>query len=361
MTKAISWKAVTGPSAGLVREHFVKRRLSELDRIAPKMEELVRHRIETALAIDPRGDSGEWIKAYNKINATLQASDLTINFDEKSWFKTENTYESYTQMYERSTMVVDPTTGEQKLLLQGNSTNPAAKRAGADDRVTFPGNWDVQGAVQPTRGSVPGLQPGVQSGRRLMNQMAFGTSKPHILPKPGGATGETIKGIISDTPYFNPKTKQLFAGLNYGKRPHGSSTYYGASHLVLIDKFKANALYYLGDTFSVDDKSRNAAAQAAPFAHLAAAFGSDAFKTLDVLDLIKVAYYNKMKGDDMLGESLIEAHLFDPLPFSGSIKEIVLSVGDVTGDIAQNARKFANKHGAKLVFVEPTGKQKMGG
>jgi hypothetical protein len=353
MPKLLEWKAATGPSAGLVQQHFVKRRLAELTRIAPKMDARVRKRIIKALALDP-DDSVEWVAAYDKINATMQSRHLTINFEEDKWFSTENTYDSYTQMYERSTMVSDPTTGKKKLLLEGNSKNPTAMRAAADDKVTFPANWDIQNT-----GPARGLAPGVQSGRRLMNQMAFGTHKAHTLPKPGGKAGETIDGVIPDAPYFNPKTKQLFAALNHGRRPHGSTVYYGSSHLVLADKFRANALYFMGDTFGVQALSRNPGAQAVPFSNVAAVVGGDSVHDNVAIKLIQAVYADQMMPDELGSDSLVEAHLFEPLPFHKNITEVVISTMDTTSDIVKNARKFAHKHGAKLVLVEPTGAQKM--
>jgi hypothetical protein len=49
---------------------------------------------------------------------------------------------------------------------------------------------------------------------------------------------------------------------------------------------------------------------------------------------------------------LLEGHVFSELPFTGGISEMVLDAK--FGSIQhQNAKKFASKHGIKLVMVEP--------
>lgn len=49
--------------------------------------------------------------------------------------------------------------------------------------------------------------------------------------------------LEASNPYFNPWSKQIFAALNYGRRPHGATVTYGRSYLVLNLKFKTNAIY----------------------------------------------------------------------------------------------------------------------
>ena len=146
----------------------------------------------------------------------------------------------------------------------------------------------------------------------------------------------------SQNPYFNPKTKQVFAGLNYARRPHGSNIDYGTSHLVLHDKFKVNAVYFGGDTF-FDHKD---ASKQAAFGTLGALV---AWADPSLLgEIIRSCYQGGMLGDTTNPKLLIEGHIFSELPFAGNITTIYLDAA-AHSEIHNNARKFATKHDAKLV------------
>lgn len=342
MSDLFKWTRAKGPSAGLVQEHFVKRRLAELERIGSEIEKTLQKRIEDFYTSTGRPlKKHQWIDVYQEITDRLQKSELTINFSAASWFTNENTYASYTQMYERAGMHYNPVTKESQTYLKDSLMNPAAIRAQADDAVTFPTHW--KGDVQTQRG----LRPGTRSGQGLLNQMEFGTPKQVVRPVKLGDMTKTETGIVSDNIRFNAKTKQLFAALNYGRCPNGSAPNYGSSYMVLSDHFKLNAIYFGADTFMVFGQTSPASEQVS-YPNLGAIMGT---KSAGMVSMYLLQNKRLTKAEASMPTSLLEAHLFTDLPFTGNIKEIVLTEKDPTSDITQNARKFAKKHGARLVFT----------
>jgi hypothetical protein len=221
------WQKATGPSAALVQQQYVAARLEDLKRRNPGLEQKVAQVLtQHPLLAGQKFKGDQWLEVYRKINRSLQAADLTINFKAESWFTTENPYASYTQMYERSAGA----DGTNKLF--DDPMNPANTRARVDDAVTFPAPWS--NPAPPAQRGKANLTPGQQSGQRIQPQMAFGQQRTLAGAKPG---------VESMNRHFNPKTKQIFAALNYGRRPHGSSLAYGDCCLVLQSRIKANAMY----------------------------------------------------------------------------------------------------------------------
>lgn len=327
------WKPALGPSAGLVQQHFVSARLDQLYRRDKELENKLGGILSShPLLVSQKLKGDKWLEVYEKITLSLQKADLTINFDADKWFAQENKYDSYTQMYERAVAA------DGKVFLQDDALNPADMRANVDDKVTFPAMAPGNGTPMPQRG----LMPGRQGQQRIENQMKFGafTKKTEVK-----SDGTTKKGIVSNNAHFNPKTKQVFAALNYGRRPRGSCTGYGYSHMVLNPKFKLNALYFGGDTFFI--QAHGAKAQAAY--HTLGAVLACSFPDL-VTDVIKSCYQGATLSDTSAPTLLLEGHLFAPLTFKGNISTIYLSArpGSV---VATNAKRFATKHGAKVVFV----------
>lgn len=339
------WKAVTGPSAGLVQQHFVQARQSALKARNPELE----NQVAKVLTEHPslkhlklKGD--QWLEVYRKINRNLQAAELTINFKAESWFSTENHYPSYTQMYERSVGA------DGKLLLKSDKLNPADVRARVDDAVTFPQAWSAPAAA-PQRG----LRPGVQSGQRIQAQMQFGAQKRHeqkAAPAGGlfddGSATELV-GVESRNPHFNPKTKQVFAALNYGRRPHGSSTQYGDCFLVLHPRFKVNALYFGGDTFILEALKR---LSQTPYGMLASIVAHAQPRMVN--DIIASCYHDRALDDVTKLDSpdlLMEAHIFSALPFENNLAEVCLPLRYQGTVIGRNAATFVRKHGSKLRWV----------
>jgi hypothetical protein len=252
-----------------------------------------------------------------KITFMLQSAELTINFDAGSWFSKPNEYNSYTQMYERGTTVVETEDGKRELRLKGNALNPADERDRADARVTFGANIN-----SPDRGGIA----------RLMS------------------TGEVVATDQADqfrirNGQFNPKARQIFAGLNYGRRPRGSNIQYGRCKLVLRDDLKRNAIYYMGDTFLEGINSSHRVSYGTLTAVLLHA-------TPQAVNQILDSCFRLMQledTDDM--RELLEAHIFEPVQFRHDVAEIVIDDSLTTPDIKKNAEAFAKKHGInKLRF-----------
>ena len=272
-------------------------------------------------------------EAYQKLHMHLQRSDLTINFPAERWFVDENKYETYTQMYERAV-------GQDgELHLQGNVNNPVNRRVAADDAVTIPEQWRNQEVV--TRGLAPR-----QNQVRIAQRMVF----DEVVPNG--------KGYKSSNPHFDPKTKQVFAALNYAGNPNGATTDYGYSFFVLKPQLKVNALYYPGDTFTLQGTGVSTQMS---FAHLGAIYGkiTNGFSAESYRrDLLNTCFPNVSKGTAF--PMLLEGHLFTQLRFADALESVNLSRRNVDGQpftepqwkiLTANAKKFAKKWNVKLNTV----------
>jgi hypothetical protein len=333
------WTRVSGPSAGLVQKHLVEARQEELYRRDKDLEGKVAAALRAHPALQRLKLSGDrWIPVYKKISEGLQSADLTINFNAAKWFSSENLYKTYAQQYERST---PDSAGAARF--QGDTTmNPAKTRADIDDRITF-NNLRMTGAPTQTGPPRRGLMPGRQGMDRVRTQMEFRAGAQTSSPDPQNPNNPFTM-VSSTNAQFNPRTKQVFAALNYGRRPHGSSIYYGGSQFVLSPKYKVNALYYGGDTFYMQDASMQLAY------HVIGAIVAYARK--DLLDaIISSCYFGTRLEDTRAGSLLLEAHLFTEVRFTGNLDRIVLDAphGSV---LHENARKFAVRHGARLVLTD---------
>ena len=320
--------------------------MNELRRRNLGLEEKVKNAIYDLLPeLVPKGNKKSksgvepWLEAYRIINKNIQDANLTINFEAGAWFSTKNTYDSYKQMYE---LAITP---DNPYKLYGTAMNPADLRARVDDKVTFPDSWKNKSQTPPRRG----LSPGTQSGHRVHNQMAFGDQV--AISKEVDRDGKkiTVKGVKSLNPYFNPKTKQLFAALNYGRRMHGATTRYGLCHFVLHPRFKVNALYYPKDTFLYSLESAGPPlVDQQPYQMLAATIASAASNMQK--DIIKSCYRNTYLPDSGAENQLLEAHIFDDIPFTNNIVEVCISAEYAGTEIKKNAEIFAKQHGAKLIL-----------
>jgi hypothetical protein len=326
------WTKVTGPSAGLVQQHYVEARKEALYRRDKDLEAKVKEVLRNHSLLQGIKMSGDkWLDVYRKISSNLQSADLTINFNAASWFSTENHYDTYAQQYERSQRDASGAATFQGDILN----NPADKRAAADDRVTFKNLRRRDPPPEPRRG----LMPGRQGIERIKEQMKFRPSAPTI-----DQSAQKTE-VVSKNPHFNPKTKQVFAALNFGRRPHGSNTYYGTSHFVLSPKLKVNALYYPGDTFYLPDASSQLAY------HVIGAIVAYA-KPGGLLDaIIKSCYFGTRLEDARDPMMMIEAHLFTELRFSGHVETMVLDA-PFGSTIHENAKKFARKHNIRLILTD---------
>ena len=288
---------------------------------------------------------------YDRLTRELQTRDLTINLNARAWFLQPNHYESYAQMYERA---IDKKTGE--MILTDTAVNKATDRAYIDDNVTFPQDWrkPSQPSVPvpnpripikflpkgPTRvGGGGGLDPRFKpSTDRIMGRMMTGD-----LVESKNAQGQSQ--YKSSNKLFNPKTKQVFAALNYGRRPHGSSTYYGMSHFVLNPDLKVNAIYFPRDTFYGVGSHHQVSYQTLGAIYLHA----DDNMRQAIWD---ACMNNYQFPDTDEGEYLLEAHIFESMRFT-SMSELHLYIRDLdpreTITILQNANNFCQKW--KIAFT----------
>lgn len=333
--------------ARMVQHHYVR---AQIRNINGKEQQLVAATIAALKKNDPKlkdASDARLLERFNKMTAKLQEANLAINFSAEGFFKTPNNSDSYSQMYERASVV------NSQLHLAKNANNTAQKRLEADDVATF--------SAAHKSASWGGVQ-------RVMNPLHAGYAK---APGANGATNYThqTKGAADlmndgvaeiENPYFNPKTKEVFAALHYGKQAHGPAPEYGASYFVLNKKYKTNALYFAGDTFLHEFGYRVKASDQVSYQMLGAlyAVADTKFRRLRKA-LEDVCFYNQVLSDNPAecAYYLIEAHLFEPLYFSGGIDHIYLSrrtkgKGDLDKatweDVQKNAKDFAKRHGAKL-------------
>jgi hypothetical protein len=322
---------------------------------------------KTALRALPRFQKANKVQlecAIAHMTRRLQLADLTINFKATSWFSTENTYDSYTQMYQRAMR----SSRFGQMVLTDQPQNPARVRSGVDDKVTFPEAWGMKTAfLGPEEGfryaiAPPQLPRGQRlspgfTRNQLMGKMAIGPLQGAVVQR----GDEVVEGYLTQNQQFDPKTKQIFAALNYGRRPHGATTRYGYSHLVLHDKFKIDALYYAGDTFnSLLPGWKNTAEHQLSYSLLG--FIYEKAKNDMRVDLVRSCLDDATLLSTGKEELLLEGHLFESLEFRGNLKTVYISARDLPANdpnraalyrtIQANARTFAQKHGAQIVFMD---------
>ncbi len=282
-------------------------------------------------------------KQYERMQKHLQASRLTINFQASSWFSKPNEYPGYTQMYERGVKKIgDPLGNAKEMRIKDSAVNTAKDRNKADTKATF------------TKEGLKSNESTFEALKRIMDTGGL------------NAVAGTTDEFTAKNPYFNPKSKQVFAALDYGFRPHGACIYYGMSFMVLKPKFMTNAIYFASDTFVNKDRSESAghAMNRVSYDMMGALYGQAEQKLKE--DLHKSCVLGQKLQDpsnSLFATSwLLEAHLFEPLNFSGNIEAIYLSPRDQLSseekygtewtDIRQNASAFAKAHGAQLIFVD---------
>jgi hypothetical protein len=350
------WQRAAGPSAGMVQKQYVELRLKELVAEAGaakaaalvQIEQLLLEKLPPAQQ-QQKIPAKELQRVYAAIERNLQAADLTINFDAVSWFREENTYDTYTQMYERAVQG-----GRMKLAT--NAFNDPVDRARNDNRISFPTNWSNGQAPATHRGNLaPGqnMRPGAQSGDRIRTQMDTGNLN---RTAPGAKTFEASNA------HFNPKTKQIFMGLNYGRRPHGSAVDYGASFFVMKGELKNTCFYYGGDTILQGGGSGNANTLQVPYTQLASIIGKSQPGDFVLRPAIFQSCYEGRRLPDPDGPHvkflLLEGHYFGELAFRKHVDHMILSPKlhieagtysqDLWATVVQNATTFAKRHGFKV-------------
>lgn len=343
------WAGKANPSAATVQQAYLARREEEMLAQAPVFQRLAYNVIREYLSglpgWKPFGVSAKEVKAaYDHINRSMQSADLTINIEAHSWFSRENPYDSYAQMYERCT------DANGVMVLKNDNINEAVVRANVDNQISIPSDWS--NAVDGPR---RGLAPNVQSGARIRAQMHTGTMVP-VNP------ADTSLGYHASNARFNPRTKQVFAALNYARRQHGGATGYGFSHFILNPELKTQAIFYPLDSFH---SHRVGTAGQASYSHLASilsALGGNSPLVREgkagalQQEIFDMCYHGKKTRELEGSGRLIEAHLFSEIRFRDHVVALVVSPKTDRDDLAQvpfstvvaNAKKFANKHGIKL-------------
>jgi hypothetical protein len=243
-----------------IQQEFLEKRKRALKKAAGLDVETLEEAVKATYERYHHGDCPDWRAVLDRICYNLRHRDLTINFKAQSWFGNTNNYPSYTQTYQRNVI------GDRSLL-KDDSLNPADVRAVADDRVTLPEKWrHAPSGTQRRRiwdaMSFSGSYLPQNSAETEMDTMfdKDDKSKLKMVGRTAKSTKEGFDARRDDTrnmwnvfettnATFNPHAKQVFAALNYGKRPHGSSIQYGMSYLILSKEMKESALYFPEDTF----------------------------------------------------------------------------------------------------------------
>jgi hypothetical protein len=332
-----------GVSAAVVMHHFARSEIRSLDAGADALYARLIARLKARHEFRKFSDK-QLREVIKNITFRMQSAELTINFKAEDYFKTENTWTNYSQMYELAQRKVTQADGTAKLQMRltDRPMNAAATRDAADTRVTFGAHVN-----QPDR---QGIARFMQTGG--------------LKPVGTNAAGKTEYEAYNT--HFNPKARQQFTALNYGRRPHGGIQGYGMSHFVLRDSLKDQAIYYVGDTFQVQD-TNSRVTHGMLFA--AAVYGSDNL----VDDILNSCYRQMILGDTSNTDMLIEGHIFEQIAFAKDILEMRLSENDINSGPARefimgnldaagkeaakqtlrdNARKFAARNGIKLVWMD---------
>ena len=338
------WK-LTEPSSQVVQQHYVNARVREINsNFGDRYREETIDALLTDYAAEIKGQSRAHKRKYcetiyDVITKTLQGRDLTINLKAESWFSVENPYETYAQMYERA---LDPATGGM-FLTDSDPLNPAKVRARADDRITFPKHWG-----KPSGPAERGLAPGIQPFQSITSRMLTGAKIPKYAATPTNDTylTDAVKAdgsaaYKSKNPKFNARAKQIFSALNYGRRPHGSSTQYGDSYFVLNPSLKVDAIYFAGDTFFIPGADSQVSYKTLGALYLKAKG--------DLRRLLVNSCLSNIRLEDTANAAeLVEAHIFSQLRFATGVSELHLEATD-NKKIVKNAEKFCRKWGIRLV------------
>lgn len=342
-----------------LQELYVDKRKRALHKRDNQKIDAVRAKLEAF--IDKDNIRQDWLQVYRKISASLQSAPLTINIPAGRWFAGSNTYTTYQQTYERAPRQPGATGKGGGIMMQDDRLNPADTRMKADDQITFPESWGKAHKFSQRRaiwksmnatGASTSKSGEMKDGKTIQQ---LGGSSSFV---PGGSNPRTF---TSTNPNFDPKSKQVFAALNYGRRIHGACVDYGYSHLVLKPELKIRALYYPTDTFYLAALDK------------VGLKGQESFETVGAIvqyrkgvyesSFFDACYYNKLLGDNSKGEDLIEAHLFQEVVLNRDVEELCLSRMDKGADgktpfadsewqtVLANARVWCADNNVRLMQV----------
>ncbi|TCH96370.1 hypothetical protein EJV46_20535 [Roseococcus sp. SYP-B2431] len=275
-------------SARVVMQHFARSEVRHLGKREAELHAQVVAKLRGMYEFVNMTDA-QLADVIKNMARALQSAQLTINFPTVGWFDRPNHYRVYKQMYERGDEVVTADDGARERIIKGNASNPAGTRDKVDAKVSFAPNVDT---------------PGMQGVKRFMHT----------------GNGELRgKSVLVSNAQFNSKARQIFAALNYGRRTGGCSTHYGPHYFVLKERFKHNAIYYMGDTFTpgMDHNSR------VTYGFLPALI---LHATKDGLqDLINACYRSMTMQNTDRADLMVEAHIYDRIVFSEAVEEMVIN------------------------------------
>jgi len=342
----MSLTSMLSPSSKSIQKEYVDKRLRHIkheDRakaqaVAAKILDLQQqHNIGTAQRPVP------WTETYIRILERMQSADLTINLDAGSWFIRDNTYATYSQMYERAA----GTNGQ--LALKDDEYNKAAVRAVADDLVTLPDEWANAHPFSQRKRLYKAMN--VTGATTNAGANMAGLTQAHH-PK---LVGDGKNGFATTNSHFKAKAREVFAALNYGRRPHGANTTYGFSHLVLNPNLKKRALYYPSDTFFLASQGVSSQCSYDTIGSVLKGAHPDM-----VTALWKSCHGREVLPDTAKGALMIEAHIFQKLKIAEDVQTLVLSrtrnntrplfAENEWRDIVKNATAWCNRNAVRLVL-----------
>ena len=332
------------PTSKSIQKEYTEKRQRLLYANDPAKTARVQAKMEELIARKNMG-VGDWHAFYLSMHRALQESDLTVNFDARKWFLQENNYATYTQMYERAS-------SGGRMALKDDSLNPAMARAIVDDVVTLPEAWANGHPFSQRKRIYKALSMTGETGQAGARHAASGQNPA------GKLVGDGANGYDTTNRKFKPKAKQVFAALNFGRRPHGSSTTYGFSHLVLRPSLKENAFYYPADTFFITKAATNS--QAA-FNIIGAVIEHAPHDMEDAL--WKSCVLGQTLADTNSVYELMEAHIFKTVKMDKDVKALVLSRQNQSSDpaysdvewktIQDNALWWCARNKVKMLMASP--------
>jgi len=313
----------SGASAKVVMHHFARSEVRNLTSQSDQLLAKVIAKLRTQPEFANSGDA-ELREVIRQVTFRMQHSDLTINFEAKGWFAKPNQSKTYQQMYERGATKAAGPDGKESLYIAGNAMNPAAVRDDADTRATF-----APSANSPERS---GIARFMQTGGLAMTNLK----------------DQAQRSLFSVTnKNFNPKARQNFAALNYARRGEGPAPDYGKSLLILEDRLKINAIYYMGDTFDANGTHATRATYGMIFSLILYADG-EVLK--GILDSCYRGITNPMKWNGP--KQMIEAHIFEEIRFSSDVKAMIFRPEGPRKDHLtweNNAKLFCNMNGIRFI------------
>jgi hypothetical protein len=342
----MSLMSMISPSSKSIQKEYVDKRLRHIRHedkakapaVMQKVLELQRqHNIGTPQRPVP------WVETYMRIHQRLQSADLTINLDAGSWFIRDNTYATYSQMYERAAGA------NGQLSLKDDEYNKAAVRAVADDLVTLPDEWANAHPFSQRKRLYKAMS--VTGATQAAGSHMAGLKQQHH-PK---LVGDGKAGFATTNAHFKPKAREVFAALNYGRRLHGANTTYGFSYLVLNPSLKQRALYYPSDTFFLASQGVSSQCSYDTIGSVLQGAHPDLLTAL-----WKSCHAREVLPDTAKGALMIEAHIFQKLKIAEDVQALVLSrtrnstrpqfAENEWRDIVANASAWCTRNAVRLVF-----------